>query len=223
MVLALGFGGLAYTCAMPEATSAKIPLANETPLLSSPVLVELYGPAQFDHELHQRIAQDCNMCHHYSGDKTPPCKECHNTPFNPDNLNKPGIAHVYHLRCISCHTENQVGPAECTGCHNKAAIPPLSIAHPLAGAENCLGCHKNGVSGVPGLPADHTSVTNGVCQLCHRPTVKPTALATRKLPHEITGREDCLLCHGEGIGEAAKVPSDHAGRTNDTCQLCHKS
>lgn len=223
VVLALGLGAVASTCVMQGEAMTATPLNSEGPLLSSPVLVEMYGPASFDHELHQRIAQDCNMCHHYSGDKTPPCKECHNTPFNPDNLNKPGIAHVYHLRCISCHTENQVGPAECTGCHNKAAIPPLSIAHPLAGAENCLSCHKNGVSGVPGLPADHTSVTNGVCQLCHRPTVKPTALATRKLPHEITGREDCLLCHGEGIGEAAKVPSDHAGRTNDTCQLCHKS
>ena len=110
---------------------------------------------------------------------------------------------------------------ECTGCHNKAIVPPLSITHPLAGAENCLSCHKNGISGVPGLPADHTSVTNGVCQLCHSSDLEEAALAKRELPHKVTGREDCLICHGEGIGGASKVPSDHTGKTNDTCPICH--
>lgn len=168
MVLALGFGGLAYTSATHESTSATPLVTDETPFLNSPVLVEMYGPAPFNHELHQGITQDCTMCHHYSEAKTPPCKECHDAPFKPGNLNLPGIAHVYHLRCISCHTENRAGPTECTECHNKAAIPPLSIAHPVAGAENCLSCHNNGVSGVLELPADHANATNGVCQLCHK-------------------------------------------------------
>ena len=224
IVLMLSFSGLAYTCAMPADISVKAQMTNETPLLSSPVLVEMYGPAPYNHELHQRIAEDCAVCHHYSEDKTPPCKDFHTEPFNPSNLNKPGIAHVYHLRCISCHSEYQKGPMECTECHKKAAIPPLSIAHPLAGAENCLSCHKNGdgISGVPELPADHKYATNGVCQLCHSPSVEETSLATHEITHEITGREDCLICHGEGIGEADKVPLDHAGRNNDSCQTCHK-
>ncbi len=220
--LTLGFGVLAYTCALPEVPTSTAQLTGETQFLSSAVLVEMYGPASFDHELHQRIAGDCTVCHHRSGDKTPPCKECHEAPFNPDNLNKPGIAHVYHLRCISCHIENEAGPTECTGCHQKATIPPLSITHPLMGRENCLSCHGAEIPDVPGLPADHTNgVTNGVCELCHKSMVEEAALATRELPHEVAGREDCLMCHGEGIGEAAKVPADHAGRTNDTCQLCH--
>lgn len=221
-VLTLGFGALAYTCALPEVMTTTAQPAEETPLLSSPVLVEMYGPASFGHEVHQRITGDCTVCHHRSGDKTPPCKECHEAPFNPDNLSKPGIARVYHLRCISCHIENEAGPTECTGCHNKATIPPLSIAHPLAGSGNCLSCHGAAIPEVPGLPADHSSVTNGVCELCHEPTVEAAALATRVLPHEVVEQEDCLMCHGEGIGGAAKVPVDHAGRTNDTCQLCHQ-
>ncbi len=107
-------------------------------------------------------------------------------------------------------------------CHQKATIPPLSITHPLTGRGNCLSCHGAEIPDVPGLPADHTNgVTNGVCELCHKSMVEEAALATRELPHEVGGREDCLMCHGEGIGGAAKVPADHAGRTNDTCQLCH--
>ena len=222
-VLALGFGALASTCALPKGATTTAQPAEETPLLSSAVLVEMYGPASFGHELHQSIVGDCTVCHHYSVDKIPPCKECHGAPFNPTNLNKPGIARVYHLRCISCHIENEAGPTECTGCHQKATIPPLSITHPLTGRGNCLNCHGAEIPEVPGLPADHTNgVTNGVCELCHKSMVEEAALATRELPHEVAGREDCLMCHGEGIGGAAKVSADHAGRTNETCQLCHK-
>lgn len=75
---------------------------------------------------------------------------------------------------------------------------------------------------MPGLPADHNNgVTDGLCGLCHEPTMEEAALAIRALPHDVAGQEDCLMCHGEGIVGAAKVPADHTGRTNDTCQLCH--
>jgi hypothetical protein len=40
------------------------------------------------------------------------------------------------------------------------------------------------------------------------------------IPHGLDGRADCLSCHGTGTG-APRVPSDHAGRTNDQCQGCH--
>jgi hypothetical protein len=94
----------------------------------------------------------------------------------------------------------------------------------LTGRGDCLSCHGDTVPGVPGLPADHNNgVTNGECQLCHQPTVEEAALATHVLPHTVTGQEDCLMCHGEGIGGAAKVPADHAGRTNETCLLCHNT
>ncbi len=223
IVLMLGVGALASTCALPEASEISAEPSGAAQLLNSAVLVEMYGPASFGHELHQRISDDCTSCHHYSENRTPLCKECHNTSFDPDDLHKPGIDRIFHLRCISCHVENQAGPTECTQCHSKAAVPPLSITHPLTGNGNCLGCHDL-IPGVPALPADHNNgVTNGVCELCHQPTMEVTALATRKLTHDITGQENCLLCHGEGIAGAAKVPADHAGRTNETCQTCHQS
>ena len=221
-ILALVVGVTASTCGIQEAVTTKAKTAYEEPLISSPVLVEMYGPASFDHEKHQIISKECASCHHNSQDKTPPCQECHSTPFNPDNLNKPGIARVYHLQCIGCHTEYQKGPTKCTGCHIKASIPPLSISHPLTGNGNCIGCHGDGIQGVPKLPIDHDSTTNSVCILCHLPAHDEVEIAVNNLPHKILGQENCLLCHGEGIGKATMVSSDHTGRTNETCYVCHK-
>ncbi len=219
VAISLSFVALAFIIGSARTARAMHPV--EGPLLASPVLADIYGPASFDHELHQKVVERCTLCHHHSEGSIPPCKECH-AASNSEDLRKPSITHVFHLRCISCHMENQTGPTDCTGCHNEAVVPPLSIAHPLAGVENCIGCHGAGIPGVPALPADHAGATNGVCQLCHKVAVNPRALATRELPHAVAGREDCLMCHGEGIGGASKVPADHAGRTNDTCQLCHK-
>jgi len=221
-ILALVLGGLAYTSITQKAGKIAAPEAPETSFFSPTILVAMYGPASFDHEVHQESIEDCTVCHHKSGDRTPRCKECHAEPFDPENLNKPGIAHVFHLLCISCHKEEQVGPTDCTGCHHEADISPLSVVHPLTGVENCLKCHKGQIPGVPKIPEDHASATNGQCQICHKTELDEADLATRKLPHEVEGQEDCLMCHGEGIGGAPKVPEDHAGRTNETCQLCHK-
>jgi hypothetical protein len=223
-VLAVGTAGLASTCGIPEASTTAADTTQERPMLTTAVLVELYGPADFGHELHESIVGDCTVCHHRSSTLTQPCKECHSTPFAPDNYRKPGINGVYHLRCISCHLENEAGPTECTGCHSKAIVPPLSIPHPLTRAGDCLSCHGGAVPEAPGLPADHNNgVTSGLCTLCHKPMVQEAALAIKAMPHAVAGLESCLLCHGEGIGEAARVPADHAGRTNETCQLCHST
>lgn len=224
VVLAAGTASLASTCGTPEVPMTAAESSQERPMLTSAVLLEMYGPADFGHELHQRITGDCTVCHHRSGSLTPPCKECHGAPFDPENLRKPGINGVYHLRCISCHLENKAGPTECTGCHSKATVPPLSIPHPLTREGDCLSCHEGAVPGVPGLPADHDNgVTSGLCTLCHKPTVQEAARAIEVMPHAVAGQENCLLCHGEGIGGAAKVPVDHAGRTNETCPLCHST
>jgi len=41
------------------------------------------------------------------------------------------------------------------------------------------------------------------------------------IPHTLTGRSECLSCHGTPGSGAPQVPSDHAGRTNDMCLGCH--
>lgn len=223
-ILSLSLVAVASSCALAGFSTGTAQVAMETSLLSSPVLVEMYGPASFDHETHQSINGDCTGCHHNSKYRKPSCRECHGEPFDPDNLNRPGIARIFHLRCISCHMENDSGPTECIGCHHKASIPPLSVSHPLTGQGNCLTCHDSGINDIPAVPADHhNGVTNGVCELCHQSVVDESLLATGVQPHPTTGRESCLVCHGEGIGGATKVTANHVGRSNDTCSVCHQS
>ncbi|MEE8392289.1 MAG: cache domain-containing protein, partial [Anaerolineae bacterium] len=43
------------------------------------------------------------------------------------------------------------------------------------------------------------------------------------IPHPLTqeGREDCLICHGTGIGGAPQVSDEHVGRTDQSCRQCH--
>jgi hypothetical protein len=41
------------------------------------------------------------------------------------------------------------------------------------------------------------------------------------IPHSLEGRQDCVICHATGVGGAPKFPTDHTGRTNEMCQLCH--
>jgi len=221
ITIALVFG--TATCAIENSPSnAEKVSATETPLVSTEVLVEMYGPADFDHEAHQRSSPECDTCHHFTEDTYPSCSACHEESRNPDELEKPCLTNCYHMRCIGCHVENQVGYTECLDCHTKADVTPLSITHPLTGEDNCIGCHGSEIAGVPPLPDDHTQATNGVCRVCHLPAVEPSAVATRVMPHKVTGMENCLMCHGTGIGNASKVPDDHAGETNDTCQICHQ-
>ncbi len=42
------------------------------------------------------------------------------------------------------------------------------------------------------------------------------------IPHSLTGRDDCLLCHKTGVGGAQPVPASHASYTNAMCLSCHK-
>ena len=169
-ILVLSFGTLAYSCISSQAVATLTPPTAELPSRLAPVLVETYGPASFDHSLHQRLVDgDCTRCHHSSTGKYnyPSCSECHTTTFDPQNLERPTLAQAYHLLCIGCHRDSRVGPTDCTGCHTKAEQPPSSPEHPLAGMGDCLKCHQVGGSGALALPADHADATNGQCTLCH--------------------------------------------------------
>jgi predicted CXXCH cytochrome family protein len=42
------------------------------------------------------------------------------------------------------------------------------------------------------------------------------------IPHTLEGRDNCLACHETGVAGAPQYPENHAGRTNDMCQMCHQ-
>jgi hypothetical protein len=86
-----------------------------------------YEPVIFSHAMHTEMAENCAACHHHSpSGQTPACRECHGEPFNPKNLNMPGIKGAYHLQCMGCHQEIS-GPVGCTECHAKKASPTSGL------------------------------------------------------------------------------------------------
>ncbi len=78
-------------------------------------IVRLYPPVKFTHEKHMEIAgNECKRCHHFSGEKTPPCSACH-TKDGKGNI-KVALREAYHGLCINCHKET-AGPTSCKECH----------------------------------------------------------------------------------------------------------
>ncbi|MGD8353435.1 MAG: cytochrome c3 family protein [Pseudomonadota bacterium] len=97
-------------------------------------LVDLYSAAEFDHEYHTEITDDCTVCHHHTvgipaTDEN--CARCHNTE---DVLEK--------VACIDCHSTQ---PFSAEYLEKKEALkdvyhidkPGLKAAYHL----NCLTCH----------------------------------------------------------------------------------
>jgi hypothetical protein len=52
-------------------------------------------------------------------------------------------------------------------------------------------------------------------------TAPAASKAAPTIPHDLTGRANCMQCHA--AGGQKPIPADHAGRTVDTCQSCHKA
>jgi DnaJ-class molecular chaperone len=85
-------------------------------------LEKRYKPVAFSHDTHTLMADDCATCHHHSEPgQILACSECHGVPFDPKNLNMPGLKGAYHLQCMGCHQKIDSGPVGCTECHAKKA------------------------------------------------------------------------------------------------------
>ncbi len=140
--------------------------------------------------------------------------------------------------CQACHkpaagAQEPVATATPAGPATPRSGAP-EIPHSLDGRTNCLQCHDPG-SGLKPAPQDHVGRAADTCQTCHRPAAgaqEPAATATPagpatsrsgapEIPHSLDGRANCLQCH-DPDGRVEPAPPDHAGRSADTCQTCHK-
>ena len=191
---------------------------------------------------------DCTACH--GRDKVKPFPESH-LAFSLDmclNCHKAAPA----TPTATPEATSEVTPAasaEATAEATSEATPEAtpaasggtsaapSIPHDLAGRDNCLMCHDP-KTGVKPAPADHEGRTVDMCQTCHMPAsatpaatsdVTPEAAPTSSgavsvapnIPHDLAGRDNCLMCHDPNTG-IKPAPANHAGRTVDQCQTCHK-
>lgn len=143
--------------------------------------------------------------------------------------------------CYSCHGTGSVRPypanhvgrtnAQCIICHappQLAARPPatppqaIPIPHSIAGLGDCFLCH--GPGSVRPYPANHVGRSNELCVICHAPAPNTRPPSTpppaTRIPHSIIGLGDCLSCHSRT--GTRPFPTDHIGRTNSQCTICHK-
>lgn len=99
---------------------------------------------------------------------------------------------------------------------------PAPIPHSLEQRQECFTCHAIGAVDAPAVPADHEQDVT-LCTTCHAVWLAPAiaAAAPPAIPHELEGREDCLVCHKLGTADAPRVPDNHNGLVGDICQTCH--
>lgn len=94
--------------------------------VSTTALEPLTRPAAaFDHDAHNEKAglEECVACHHSEADgkqsmeessEGTPCADCHALEAKDGRT---PLVRAYHLQCISCHKDKNVGPTNCGGCH----------------------------------------------------------------------------------------------------------
>ena len=214
--------------AIPEVAlpGQPMPVINAVPPGNEP---ETHHSTTWLAEHRYQFNQTCAECHTVSDpggtSNTSFCSNsaCHGTKWVYAGLNAPAIRDL-------------VAPPREPGTGQPNPVP-----HPIAADTNCLNCH--GPEGVIPAPESHASFDITMCTQCHESTLTqqtpatggsstPEANATVQatvpaaagglpaIPHSLQGRDDCVMCHGEsGI---KPFPADHAGRTSDQCQACHK-
>jgi len=171
----------------------------------------------------------------HQGRENDSCTGCHALAANPTSGVAKSIPHTIEGRenCLLCHAS---GTSEgipsshqgrtsdtCVACHQPDNTVPQgseapSIPHVLVDRENCLGCH--GEATLLSVPSSHQGRENDSCTDCHTLAANPASFVSESIPHDIEGRENCLLCHASGTSEG--IPSSHQGRTSDTCIACHQ-
>jgi hypothetical protein len=199
----------------------------------------------------QSIRLHCNICHSVpvtvgANDRPPQMPVV--TLQEPDSHLESNFMADHRFQangdCVSCHGEIEFGSDDSSFCANSACHgqkwPSVELdaafPHPIdlegkhaevwchschdglrKPSYECANCHQS--------PSQtHFSTT---CGDCHAPTgwtESAVAILTRspQIPHALDGREDCLLCH-DPAGQVQPAPTDHKGRVNAQCGLCHKA
>ncbi|MEK7777158.1 MAG: hypothetical protein AAB303_00845, partial [Chloroflexota bacterium] len=195
-----------------------------------------------------RSSERCSFCHKPLGEASTnapavphtlagraECLICHASGIASAPPAPPNMKSLPNEHCLLCHQPSGVArvtppPGSATPTTPAAGGPP-SIPHTLDGRSDCLVCHATGVAGATVVPANHAGRTSNTCTACHTPGNEKTAIPTPTppalggppaIPHALEGRADCLICHATGVAGASAVPANHAGRTSNTCNLCHK-
>jgi len=142
------------------------------------------------------------------------------------------VRYLDELAGIAMRSPSALYNDHCALCHGPdgTRIPAANLASKEFLAERSdealLQAIAQGVGGMPGLGQEaggelsDEEIQAIVRYLKQRVGLLPLPSPPR-IPHSLVGMDRCLNCHGpEGI---KPVPADHEGRTEETCQVCHKA
>jgi hypothetical protein len=124
---------------------------------------------------------------------------------------------------------------DCTLCHGQGKIKPFPANHTAFAVDSCTACHKPSQQPAAGGAATAAPTATVAAAATTAAAATPTTAAAtstpaaaapvvggpKAIPHDLAGRDNCLLCHNPD-GGVKPAPKDHAGRTNEQCQACHK-
>lgn len=96
------------------------------------------------------------------------------------------------------------------------------IPHDSAGREQCLMCHGGAMEGIPAVPESHAERQNEVCMWCHAQDAAMLTKTPPAIPHDLAGRDQCMMCHSGAMEGVPAPPADHEGRDVKFCSLCHQ-
>ncbi len=170
----------------------------------------------------------------------PGCFRCHDGKHLTQDTKE-----AIRLECNVCHTIPEVttpgGPAPALSLAN--VVEPDShktttwlAEHRTTFSTTCQACHDtNNAGGKDNSSFCSNSACHGITwkyaglnapelakslSIPVAPKSNPNAVPMQ-IPHPVGGNPDCQLCHGPQ-SKVRPYPADHAGRTNDMCQACHK-
>lgn len=157
------------------------------------------------------------------------CVACHATGIAGAPKYPPDHEGRTDETCLLCHKEStgqSTTPAATTGSETPKAETTVSATETASGTMTATVVATEVATGTVTAAETTTLAPTRTATAeptaAPSPTPEPTASAP-VIPHSLQGRDDCLACHSKGTGGAPRVPASHAGRTNETCQLCHQS
>ncbi len=101
------------------------------------------------------------------------------------------------------------------------AATPNVVPHDTADRAECLACHSGALGGVPAAPASHEGRENDVCLVCHSADSPIQSAVPKAIPHDLAGREQCLMCHSGALEGIPVPPANHEKIDVKYCRLCH--
>ena len=129
---------------------------------------------------------------------------------------------------------------DCTLCHGEGKTKPFPANHSSFAVDSCTACHKPSQQSAAGGAATAEPTATVAVAATTAPTAAaatpttaaadatstpsataPAAGGPPAIPHDLAGRDNCLLCHNPD-GGVKPAPKDHVGRTSEQCQACHK-